>query len=379
MQCNNMKTLLLLISSADFLGAERVACELAREASQQPDLDVHLGLIGTAEEVVTAFQQALQGCRVEFHCFSVKGKLDFNTLREIRNYFVTQHVSLVHSHGYKSDIYAYFASKFLTAKIALVATNHTWKLRTLAEKIYKHIDMFVLGKFNKIIGVSDEVVGEMSNAGISGDKLQMIFNGISVPPQRNVDQSIMRSALGIGKQDIVIGCVASLTPEKAHKDLIQAFAALSAVVPHCILLLIGDGPLRQELEQQCAELQLKNVLFAGRRTDVRELYYAMDLFALVSYKEGLPMALLEAMSAGLPVVVTPVGAIPQVITDGKEGVLTPPAQPEVLAGVLQQLVENPDQRREMGQAAYTRVLAHYSSKRMAEDYIALYRHILEGP
>lgn len=373
------KTILHLISSIDFLGAERVACELASETARLTNVCVHLGIMSNSSQLFTAFKDALAPSGVVLTCFPAKGKFDFRTVKALTAYLTDNNIQLVHSHGYKSDLYSYLAVKFSNANIKLFATNHNWILGSLAEKLYRCIDIQLLKQFHYVVAVSEQLRTEMVAVGISSNKVKVLLNGISVLDQSSADRQKSRSVLGVAEQSVVIGCVASLTPEKAHKDLIQAFAVLSAVVPHCTLLLIGDGPLRQELEQQCAELQLKNVLFAGRRTDVRELYYAMDLFALVSYKEGLPMALLEAMSAGLPVVVTPVGAIPQVITDGKEGVLTPPAQPEVLVGVLQQLVENPDQRREMGQAAYTRVLAHYSSKRMAEDYIALYRHILEGP
>lgn len=379
MQRNSLKTILLLISSADFLGAERVACELAREISFKADFCVHLGLMSSSPQLLETFKEALTPSGVVLTVFPVEGKFDLKTVKVLTKYLTNNNIQLVHSHGYKSDIYAYIAAKLSDKKIKLFATNHNWILGSFAEKLYRRIDIYLLKRFHYVAAVSEQIRAEMVAVGISHNKVTMLFNGISVPGKSTADRQELRSVLGIAEQDFVIGCVASLTPEKAHKDLIQAFALLSAVEPHCSLLLIGDGPLRQELEQQCADLKLKNVIFAGRRTDVRELYYAMDLFALVSYKEGLPMALLEAMAAGLPVVVTPVGAIPQVITDGKEGGLTPSGKPEILAGVLQQLVKNTDQRREMGQAAYTKVLAHYSSKRMAEDYIALYRHILEGP
>lgn len=370
--------ILHLISSADFLGAERVVCELASEIATKDGFKVHLALMGATDSLVKPFQLALGDSNVFFYYFPAKGKLDLRAIKMIRCFIADNGISLIHCHGYKSDIYAYLVRRFAGSTIRLLATNHTWKMRTLTEKIYKHLDLCVLKRFEQIVAVSDAVSNEMTLGGLDARKIHMIFNGISTTPVQQDNSLSMRVSLGLDNESIVVGCVASLTEEKAHKDLIAAFALLYENLPNIRLLLIGDGPLREDLTEQVGDLGLSGlVVFAGRRNDVRELYSAMDVFTLVSYNEGLPMAMLEAMAAGLPVVVTPVGAIPNVIIDGEQGLLAPAGDPAAQAAALHKLIVDPALRTLMGQVAYETVVKQYSSKRMAANYEQLYRQMLE--
>ena len=369
--------ILHLISSADFLGAERVVCELAGETATKGVFKVHVALMGAADSLTKPFQLALGDSNVVFHYFPVKGKFDFRALKAIRGFTTDNGIKLVHCHGYKSDIYAYLALRSAGSAIRLLATNHTWKMRTLTEKIYKFLDLFFLKRFDQIVAVSDAVKKEMTLGGIDAGKISMIFNGISFTPEQQNNRLALRTSLGLDSKSIVVGCVASLTEEKAHKDLIAAFALLHEMLPNVSLLLIGDGILREDLTEQVDALGLgRQVIFAGRRSDVRQLYEAMDIFTLVSSNEGLPMAMLEAMAAGLPVVVTPVGAIPKVVTDGEHGLLVPVGGHVEQAAALHKLTVDPLLRTQMGQAAYAMVVEQYSSKRMADDYEQLYRQML---
>lgn len=378
MSCSVRKNILHLISSSDFLGAERVVCELARETSAKGDSSVYVALMGTTDHLVKQFQLALGESNIVFHYFPTKCKFDFRAVKAIRYFITDRSIKLVHCHGYKSDIYAYLALRFASSAVRLLATNHTWKMRSLTERVYKHLDLFVLKRFDQIVAVSDVVSNEMVLRGLDAKKIHMIFNGISTIPSQQNNRLAMRAILGLESEAIVVGCVASLTEEKAHRDLIAAFALLHEMLPNVRLLLIGDGPLHEDLTEQVGALGLSDlVIFTGRRSDVRELYAAMDVFTLVSYNEGLPMAMLEAMAAGLPVVVTPVGAIPKVVTDGEEGLLVPVGDPVSQAASLHKLTVDSALRTRMGQAAYATVVKQYSSKRMAEDYEHLYRQMLD--
>jgi glycosyltransferase involved in cell wall biosynthesis len=207
--------------------------------------------------------------------------------------------------------------------------------------------------------------------------LHLIDNGIDVEHLRSGSREQARDLLQIDASEFVVGCVASLTPEKSHQSLMHTFHEYAEELRNVTLVLVGDGPLRAELEDLADTLGLRDkILFLGHRTDVRLLYAAFDLFALVSLKEGLPMVLLEAMATGLSVVVTPVGAIPQVVTDGEQGYLVPIDDYAALAGAVLKLKNDVALRSKMGQSAYETVLEQYSSKRMADDYEKLYQKLL---
>ncbi len=147
----------------------------------------------------------------------------------------------------------------------------------------------------------------------------------------------------------MIGTVGNFTAKKDHATLLRALAQVDEKIPSVRLVLVGSGPLEAELRRLVTSLGLDaTVVFAGSRGDVPELLPAFDVFALSSRFEGLPIALLEAMATGLPCVATTVGGIPEVVTDGHDGLLVEPADPVRLAVALSSLLGDPDRREELG-------------------------------
>ena len=366
-----------LISSTSFLGAERVVCELANHLDTA-QFHCTVGLLGSPDVAVDAFRQAVDETRVSIVYFPCAGKFSWATITAVVNFVKNQHVDIIHSHGYKSDFYSFLA-RIETRNVRAVATNHNWITNSLSEKVYRCIDLLVLKRYRRIVAVSEKLKVEMSVAGINSDRIKLIMNGISSATPPTIDQALaVRATLGISEGCFVIGCVASLIPVKAHADLLHAFALLVKSVPDSKLLLVGDGPLRQELERTALNLGLEDsVTFLGYRSDARKLYAAFDAFALVSYSEGLPMAMLEAMAAALPVVVSAVGAIPTVITPMKTGFLTTPGDITGIADAFTQLGSQIEFRKKMGKSACDVVASHYSVQRMARDYELVYQEVLE--
>jgi glycosyltransferase involved in cell wall biosynthesis len=144
------------------------------------------------------------------------------------------------------------------------------------------------------------------------------------------------------------------------------------------MLIVGDGPERTSIEGLAHQLELgpDRLRLLGYRSDISELLSASDFFVLPSLAEGLPLSMLEAMAQALPVVATPVGGIPEVITDGLNGRLVPVNQPETLAKVLAELIRDPALRRSLGSTALRHVQDRFSFERMAQRYEALYRSLL---
>jgi glycosyltransferase involved in cell wall biosynthesis len=172
--------------------------------------------------------------------------------------------------------------------------------------------------------------------------------------------------------------VASLRSKKGQAHLIEAFVRVRRRVPQAGLLFVGEGPLRGALEARAAAPELDGaVFFAGHRADVPAILSRCDLFTLSSLEEGMPNALLEAMAAGLPAVVTDVGGNAEVVEDGMTGYLVPAADPEALAGRLTELLLDPDLRRRQGEAARGRFESRFTVGRMISAYHALYDEILK--
>jgi len=172
-------------------------------------------------------------------------------------------------------------------------------------------------------------------------------------------------------------CLASLREKKGHGMLLEAFARVARERPAARLLLVGEGPLRQRLAALAHEAGLNgSVVFAGHREQVGPILKQSDLFVLSSREEGMPNALLEAMSAGLPSVVTDVGGNAEVVDEGRTGFLVPPDRPDLMAGRITALLSDGDLRRRQGEAARRKYESSFTLGRMIDAYHAMYEEIL---
>ncbi|MBU1660371.1 MAG: glycosyltransferase, partial [Chloroflexi bacterium] len=154
----------------------------------------------------------------------------------------------------------------------------------------------------------------------------------------------------------------------------QAFAALHQKIPAAYLIIVGGGTLYDQLSEQVAALKLeKHTQLLGARTDVPRLLAASDIYVNASHREGLPLAILEAMSAGLPVVATGVGGVPELV--GGRGILVPPRRPEAFTAALVSLLNDPARQRSLGMAARAHVNHHYAPSPWFEQILAVYQEV----
>jgi glycosyltransferase involved in cell wall biosynthesis len=188
-----------------------------------------------------------------------------------------------------------------------------------------------------------------------------------------------RQRLGLPLDAMVIGMIGRLAPVKQPLTLIDAFATVAARFPTARLLVVGDGELRRDSEAEVKRRGLSGrVIFTGWRHDLQDVYAAVDIVALASRNEGTPVALIEALAAGRAVVATDVGGVPDVITHGVTGILTPADNVAALAEALSTLIARPDDRARLGAAGRERVLDRYRPGRLVADIQALYREGLEA-
>lgn len=366
-----------LCSSVGFFGAENVIVELCQQ-TKKTLYDVIVGVIENSynPHLELAEEAAKRGIHTQI--FACRRRLDFSTLRTIRNYIRENDIDIVHAHGYKSNFYAILCAAGLAAK---VATNHLWKRNNIKSRLYCALDAVIIRFFDRIVAVSDPIRQEMIAKLVNPAKILVIYNGIDLRRFDCVrDKSALKSGTRIPKDAFVLGTVASLSPEKGHIYLFQAAQNLLKTHPKLFLFIAGDGPLRAELEKTALTLGIQNhVFFAGFRKNMPDVYAAMDVFVLPSLQEGLPMALLESMACAKPVVATDVGSVRKLIKNEKTGLLVPPANTAALVSAIGFLLDDLNRAKRMALRGFAKVREQHSAAVMTQDYIHLYDSLLPEP
>jgi len=215
-------------------------------------------------------------------------------------------------------------------------------------------------------------------------RLVYLFGGVGVDLDRfnprAVDSLAIRSQLGIHPAVSVIGIVARLSYEKGFREFFDAAAEISFVMPQVLFLVVGpeEGVTQKELETITDQLGVRNkVRFLGMRTDMPELYSAMDVVVLPTYREGLGVVLLEAGAMGKPVVTTDIRGCREAMRDGETGLLVPPRDAKALARAVIQLLQDPEKRRAMGEAGRRRVEALFDERQVFHQVESTYERLLE--
>jgi glycosyltransferase involved in cell wall biosynthesis len=213
--------------------------------------------------------------------------------------------------------------------------------------------------------------------GIAPAGVRVIYNAVNWDRlQATRSPGDVRRELGIPEMRTMVGVVATLQDKKGHHVLLDAFAR-TAGLRDVWLMLVGDGPLRATLEAHASSLGIRErVVFCGTRRDLGNLLPAMDVFALPSLWEGLPLALILAMGAGRPVVATRLAGIPEVVVDGDTGVLVPPGDATAIGGALARLCADPAERSRMGAAARQAVFGRFGADAYAASVTDLYEELL---
>jgi glycosyltransferase involved in cell wall biosynthesis len=204
-----------------------------------------------------------------------------------------------------------------------------------------------------------------------------VHEGIDVERVAHTPLVSVHEALWLPSQAPVVGNMGALVEHKGQRHLIDAAAAVVRQVPDTRFVILGEGPLRAVLEHQVKALHLeKHVFLPGFRVDAIGLLKSFDIFVMCSEMEGLGTSTLDAMAAGKPAIGTRIGGIPEVVEDGRTGLLVPPADPDRLADAIVELLRDPAKRQRMGEAGWIRVREHFTVERMIDGTRKVYREVL---
>jgi len=293
---------------------------------------------------------------------------------------------ILHTHGYKETVLG-AAAGGASSRPRLVQTYHGvqehlpgWAGAKM--RLYDRLNS-VVGRMagDGFIGVSSEIA-QILRERYPGKDVRCIRNGIDVArvaPSRGRDA--VRDQIGVARDAFVVGTVGRLMPVKAFERLIVALAQLrrDRAGLDARLVIVGDGPLRSELEASAARLEVsRETTFLGARGDVNDLMTAFDVFALPSLHEGIPMVILEAMAAGVPIVASRVGGIPEILEDGRDALLVEAAAPGALANAVGRLAADPSLRAALVRSARRRAEAQFSITSTASSVVDFYRSLVAG-
>lgn len=226
------------------------------------------------------------------------------------------------------------------------------------------------GVIQTLVASSARTKNNAIAAGVQPQRIKVIYNAIMPFDISHAAREPVRQRLGLKPDDVLFLAVGRLVYEKGHEFLVEAMSAVAKEDPRAVAVICGAGPLRDQLQAQIAELNLQEkVKLIGQWDDITELLSAADVFVLPSRWEGLPMALLEGMMAGLPVIAARVEGVDEVVVPGEHGRLTALESPVELAQAILQLLRSPQDRQRMGKAARERVMNSYTTDRMCEAYL----------
>jgi glycosyltransferase involved in cell wall biosynthesis len=298
---------------------------------------------------------------IDYEEIAERHPLDAGVYSALRRLVRQRGIGIIHAHDYKTDVLALLLAR--AEPIVPLATVHGWTGHSRRERwLYYPLDKRALVRFPRLIAVSGTIRSELLRRGVRPERVTTILNGID--PQafrRNPAREMeVRAALGLDPDDVVIGAVGRLEPQKRFDRLMEAFSMLRQKRrqkrSQLRLLLVGEGSARGELEAAARRLGVeKDCRLLGHRADVADLHHAFDLFVQSSDYEGTPNVVLEAMALGTPVVATAAGGTAELIKDGVEGLIVPTGDPVRLREAIERALADREATVRRAAAARARI------------------------
>ena len=300
------------------------------------------------------------------------------TVVQLGRIFRKHRAEIIHTHQIGALLYAGPAA-LLSLNAPVVHTEHGKYYEGLTHK--RNLGRVSASFARQFFCVSQDVADSVLAHRIAPPrKVIVIRNGIDTRVLARRDHRsviALRDSLGIPPTNPVIGTVGRLDEIKRQDLLLRAFARVRCLVPQAHLVIVGDGPWKSRLQSLAAELGLEGTChLVGYQSEPALYFQLFDVFALTSRSEGAPLAVLEACAAGVPVVATRVGGLPEIIEDGRTGILFDPSDEEALTKALLDLIGDKSLAQSLGQAASCRIESMYGLKRMAEEYHQHYTNLL---
>ena len=336
---------LAMVEANNISGSAKAVLEFAKEAAR-----AHSGLPKIDLSVVTfdrgegenCFTKAIRDSGTPLEIVVERRRFDTTVIPQLRSLLEKRRADIIWTNSVKSHFLVRWAS--LQHSRSWVAFHHGYTYPDAKMRIYNQMDRWSLPNADQVLTSSASFVGELEQRNIRRDRIHVQHMPIRCFAAVSENQKAeLRQRLRLDDRTRVLLCVGRLSREKGHADLIHAFSKMRelAIDTPLRLILVGEGPERARIEQLCRNLNLSDyVSLVGQQNDTNPYYGIADVFLLPSHSEGCPNVLLEAMAAGVPVVATAVGGVPEVVTHGRDAILVKKYDPAGLASAAVDLLKN---------------------------------------
>lgn len=361
-----------IVPSLNIGGRENAVLEVIR-ALNKNKFDVNVCCLRRKGTLYESF--AKEG--INIHFMGNTNGIDLTMYFKLSKFLKDHRYDIVHTHNPGAFIYGTLGAKLAGISL-IVNTEHGYGYKlSWRKKVIEH----VLRNFISVtIAVSEDLRLKLSRGFMCQPAdIVTIYNGIDMErfSKHDSETKNLRKHYGFNLDDKIIGIVARLVEVKDHKTLLKAMQICLNEMPSLKLLIVGDGPLMAELQKYTMEIGLQeNVICMGERTDVNKLMAILDLFILSSTSEGISMTLLEAMASGKPVVATSVGGNPEVVKNGKTGLLVPSKNPQAMAEAILGLLNDQSKLILFGQRGRERVKEAFCIRKTIKSIENLYENLM---
>jgi glycosyltransferase involved in cell wall biosynthesis len=378
--------ILFVIGGLDIGGAERHLLALSR-LHRRRDWRIHVYSLAGDGVLRSSFEFA--DVEVVLPPFG-RTKIRNRILRALRLALAAAHLTYTMARQRPRIVHFFLPAAYMIGALAASLTGIRIRLMSRRSlNVYQQgyplmrwLEMRLHRDMSAILGNSKAVIAELrEKEGVPSSKLGLIYNGIELPQPHPRDRTTVRSSLDIDDQTLVLIIVANLIPYKGHLDLVGALGLANGQIsqPWRLLVVGRDDGAGADIRELAKKSGIDDkITLLGMRTDVAELLSASDIALLCSHQEGFSNAILEAMAAGLPMIVSDVGGNAEAVRDGETGLVVPPRDPQALAAAIIRLAGDPKLRQHFGRAGRERVVSHFSLEACVTKYEALYRGLLDG-
>lgn len=356
-----------VLAPAPFGGLEQVVVALAsgQQAAGHVISVAAVTNVGEPEPVVIARLRAL-GIRV--YVISSKPRAYWSQINALRALHCSLLPDVIHTHGYHPDVLGALLKRWVNGTV-VVSTAHGFSGGAWRNRLYEGVQRYALRRLDAVVAVSRKLATELEAAGCSPSLVHTLANAWR-PIEPPLDAADARQVLGVAGDQFSVGWVGRVSREKGLDVLVDALPHVGELPLR--LTVIGDGPERNNVQYAAEKLGVASrITWTGRLPDAARLLRAFDLLVISSRTEGTPMTLLEAMSAGVPILTTAVGGIPDVVSDA-DAILVTPEDPAAIAAGLRAVFTDPESAAIRAASARRRVESIYAVQPWVEKYDAVY-------
>jgi len=372
--------LLFVIDNLQFGGGERVFAQIINGLPQEQYK------IFLASHPNEEFLQAIRSASVHFFSVDFSSRLNFSLIPRLTKIIKEHEIRIVHGQGARAEVYARLASR-LAGNSRYVSTIampvEGFDVGPFRKRTYTFFDRFSERFVDRFLVVSNALREAMiRDHGIPAKKVIRIYNGIEIehysPQEKSGSRQGISQEFNVGQDTPLIGTIGRLVWQKGFEYLISAIPEILKTFSRTKMLIVGDGPLRDELVALAQKLNVEeHVIFTGFRDDIKDILSAIDVLVVPSLLEGFPMITLEGMAMAKPVIATKIAGIEEQITDGKSGILIPPRDADAIAAAIIRLVTDKKLAQNLGLEARRKVEKEFTVQKMVGETETVYRFLYQ--